>query len=118
MPSYAHPGDAGLDLFCLEQCTLQPGERKSFPLGFALEFPEGNVALLKGKSGLAKNHGIQALAGVCDASYRGEYTIILINLGAEPYTFELGHKIGQLLIVPVMQVTLEETTELSDTSPH
>ncbi len=116
LPSYAHPGDAGLDLFSLEKYTLQPGERKLFPLGFSLEFEPGYVALLQGKSGLAKKHGIQSLAGVCDAGYRGEYSIILINLGNEPYTFEPGHKLGQLLIVPVMQVALEETTELSDTS--
>ena len=79
MPSYAHRGDAGLDVYSLEECELKPGERKIFNLGFALEFPEGYAAIVKDKSSLPKNAGIHTMGGVFDAGYRGEYNVNLIN---------------------------------------
>ena len=116
MPNYAHPGDVGLDLFSLEDCLLKPGERKIFLVGFALEFPEGYAAIVKDKSSLPKNAGIHTMGGVFDAGYRGEYNVNLINLGEESYKIEKGNKIAQLVIFPVVIATLEEASELSETS--
>ena len=116
MPNYAHPGDVGLDLFSLEDCLLKPGERKIFLVGFALEFPEGYAAIVKDKSRLPKNAGIHTMGGVFDAGYRGEYNVNLINLGEESYKIEKGNKIAQLVIFPVVIATLEEASELSETS--
>lgn len=116
LPTYAHPGDVGMDLYSLEDYTLQPGERKVFDLGFATEFEPGYAAIVKDKSSLPKNGGIHTMGGVFDAGYRGEYNVQLINLGAEPYNIKKGNKIAQLIIYPVIIAELVETDELSDSS--
>ncbi|MCE9628424.1 MAG: dUTP diphosphatase [Candidatus Vogelbacteria bacterium] len=116
LPSYAHPGDVGLDLFSLERYELQPGERRIFFLGFALEFPNGFAVLVKDKGSLPKNGGIHTMGGVYDAGYRGEYNVNLINLGQEPYVIEKGDKIAQLVVMPVEIATLEEVEEMSESS--
>lgn len=116
IPSYAHPGDVGLDLRSVEDHELAPGARRVFYVGFALEFPEGYAAIVKDKSSLPKNAGIHVMGGVYDAGYRGEYNVQLINLGNAPYKIEKGQKIAQLVIFPVAVALLEETNELSDTS--
>ncbi|NUM25454.1 MAG: dUTP diphosphatase [Candidatus Buchananbacteria bacterium] len=116
LPSYAHPGDVGLDLYALENYQLLPGENKIFFLGFALEFPEGYAAIVKDKSSLPKNGKIHTMGGVYDAGYRGEYNVNLINLGDKPYLIEKGNKIAQLLIMPVVLAELETVDQLSETS--
>lgn len=116
IPTYAHPGDVGLDLYALEEQTIAPGERKLFNVGFALEFPIGYAAIVKDKSSLPKLAGLHCLGGVFDAGYRGEYNVLLINLGAEPYAVETGQKIAQLLIIPVAITELTEVAELSDSA--
>jgi dUTP pyrophosphatase len=116
LPSYAHPGDAGADCFCYEKITLAPGERKSIPLGFALELPEGYVSLLWDKSSLSHRHGLKSFGGVIDAGYRGEYFAGIMNLSDKPYTFEKGDKIIQLLVMPVVAGEIVEVDELSDSS--
>lgn len=115
LPQYAHPGDAGMDIFSLEEYTLEPGENHSFKTGISMAFPEGYVALVKDKSSLA-SQGIHTLAGVIDAGYRGEYLIQLINLGTAPFHFEAGRKIAQILMVPVTIASLEEADELDETA--
>lgn len=114
LPNYAHPGDVGLDLYSLEAYELKPGERRVFPVGFALEFPVGYAAIVKDKSSLPKNAGIHTMGGVFDAGFRGEYNVQLINLGSESYQIEKGDKIAQLVIYPVAIAQLEEVDELSD----
>ena len=116
IPSYAHPGDVGLDLHSLENYELKSGERKIFDLGFALEFESGYVAMIKDKGGLPKNAGLHTMGGVFDAGYRGEYNVNLINLSDTPYKIEKGDKLAQLIILPVAQAELEETDDLSESS--
>ena len=116
MPAYAHEGDAALDLFCLETVTIKPSERVKIRTGVALEFPAGYVALVWDKSGVANNHGLKTLGGVVDSSYRGELLVGLHNFSLEPYTFESGHKVAQLIIQSVVSATVEEVSELSDTA--
>ena len=113
LPTYAHPGDVGMDLYSVEEYTLQPGERHVFPVGFALEFDTGYAAIIKDKSSLPRNAGLHTMGGVYDAGYRGEYNVIIINLGQEPYRIEKGDKIAQLVIYPVIIADLEEVGELS-----
>lgn len=114
LPSYAHPGDVGLDVYSLEDHELKPGERHIFFVGFAMEFPVGYAAIVKDKSGLPKNGGIHTMGGVYDAGYRGEYNINLINLGDEPYKINKRDKIAQILILPIELAQFEEVEELSD----
>lgn len=115
IPKYAHKDDAAMDLFSTEQYTLHPGERRGFPLGFALEFTCDHVALIWDKGSLPFKAGIHALAGVADAGYRGEYIVVLINLGKLPYTVEKGDKIAQLLIQPIIHAQIKEVEKLSET---
>lgn len=113
IPKYAHPGDAGLDLYSREDLVLAPGARYAVSLGFALEIPHGFVSRILDRSGLALNNGIHCLAGVVDAGYRGEYKAIIINLGDEPYKIEKGDRIAQMLIQPVEICEIEEVESLS-----
>ena len=116
MPDYGHPGDAGLDLYSLDDKELKPGEWYNFSIGFCLEFPEGYVALVKDKSGLAVKYGLHTMGGVFDAGYRGEYNVTLINLGKGSYQIKKGDKLAQLVIIPCENVTFEEVQQLSDSS--
>ena len=115
LPTYANPGDVGLDLYSLEEKTIQPGEHVRFWNGFALEFPEGFAAIVKDKSSISKA-GLHTMGGVFDAGYRGEYNVHLVNLSDKPYTIEKGQKVAQLVIFPVAIAELEEVSELSDSS--
>lgn len=115
VPTYAHPGDVGMDLYSLDDYILAPDERHFFFLGFAMEFEHGFAAIIKDRSSMAKN-GLHTMGGVFDAGFRGEYNVELINLGQEPYKVEKGNKIAQLIIYPVATAKLEEVPELSDSS--
>lgn len=114
IPSYAHPGDAGMDLFANEDYKLAPGERHLFKLGFSTEFPEGYVGLIKDKSGLAASAGLTILAGVIDHGYRGEWGVVLLNTGSESYEIKKGDKIAQCLFQKVEIAKVEESNELSN----
>jgi len=115
LPVYANKGDAGMDVFSLEDKELKPGERYLFKLGFAMEIPEGYVGLFWDKSGIASKYGIHTLAGVIDSVYRGEFGVVMLNTGDESYEFKKGDKLAQLLIQPIASPELEEVEELSDT---
>lgn len=114
IPTYAHPGDAGLDLYSCEDVVIKPGERHAVSLGFAMEFSHGFVARILDRSGMALKNGIHCLAGVVDAGYRGECKAVLINLGDVPYTIEKGDKVAQMLIQPVEICDIETVEELSN----
>jgi len=115
VPRYAHPSDAGLDLHATEDYALKAGERHLFRLGIATEIPEGYFGYVRDKSGLALRAGLTVLGGVIDEGYRGEYGIILLNTGREPYEVHRGDKIAQLLIQPVVHAEIAEVSDLSDT---
>ena len=116
LPSYAHPHDAGMDLFALEDVKIKPGEIARIRSGVAMEIPEGYVGLCWDKSGLSMKNGIKVLAGVIDSGFRGELVMGVINLGKEEHTFEKGHKVMQMLLQPVEIADITEVDELSDTS--
>ena len=116
IPNYAHNGDAGLDIYSAENdYILKVGERKGFKTGIKMEIPKGYAALFWDKSGLAINHGIKTMGGVIDSTYRGEFIVILINLGREDYKIEKNSKISQILIQKVEEAEFEEVENLGDT---
>ena len=115
LPSYAHPGDVGLDMHSLEDYVLKPQERKIFNVGFALEFPNGYAGIVKDKSSVS-TVGLHTFGGVFDAGYRGEYNVGLVNFGPESFEIKKGQKIAQLIIFPVTIADIEEVDELSDSA--
>ena len=117
IPTRAHPGDAGLDLYSTEIAHLGPGERWSVGTGIALEIPEGHAGLVLPRSGLAREHGIALVnaPGLIDAGYRGEVRVLLLNTDpAETVRIEAGARIAQLVVTPVAIAAPVEVTELSD----
>lgn len=116
VPCYAHPGDAGLDLFTPEKITIKRGEQVIADTGVALELPEGTAGLIWDKSSIGAKHGIKILGGVFDQGYRGPYAFGLINLSKKDYTFDAGDKIAQVLIQPIIQVEVKVVDKLSKTS--
>ncbi len=115
IPQYAHPGDAGLDVYSSVDLVISPGERAIVPIGIAMEIPEGYVALVWDKSGLAAKKGIHMMAGVGDCIYRGEYNLVMLNTSKESYEVKKGEKVAQILIQPIETVEIEEVEELNET---
>lgn len=115
LPTYGRDGDAGMDFYALHDQTVMPGDIAHIATGIALEIPDGHVGLFWDKSGLSLIHGITVLGGVVDSNFRGAVTLGVINLGKEPYTFEKGHKVMQMLFQPVEKVEWVEVDELSET---
>lgn len=119
LPTYAHPGDAGADLVAREGVTLQPGERRLVPTGIALALPEGYVALVHPRSGLAHRSGLSIVnaPGTIDAGYRGEVQVCLVNLDpATPIELRRGDRIAQLVIQQFEAATFVEVDQLPDSS--
>ena len=119
MPSYAHEGDAGLDLYSTIDHVLQPGSRALIPTGLKMAIPHGYEGQVRPKSGLALKHGVTVLntPGTVDAPYRGEVGVILINLDPKtPYEIKKGEKVAQMVFNKVEYVTFTEATELAVTT--
>ena len=117
LPTRAHDGDAGLDLYALEGAVLAPGERASVPTGIAVEIPPGQAGLVLPRSGLAARHGISVVyaPGLIDAGYRGEVRVLLLNTDREhPFELSAGDRIAQLVLVRVELPKLVEVDALSD----
>jgi dUTP pyrophosphatase len=117
LPSYAHPGDAGMDLCACEAATLLPGERRLVRTGLEMALPHGTEAQVRPRSGLALKHGITLLntPGTIDEGYRGELGILLVNLGQEPFEVRPGMRIAQMVVAPVLRVEVAEAAALSET---
>jgi dUTP pyrophosphatase len=120
LPAYQTPGSAGLDLCAAlaEPVRLAPGERRLIPTGLIFELPEGYEAQVRPRSGLALKHGLTIVnsPGTIDSDYRGEVGVVLINHGQEPYVVEPLSRIAQVVIAPVVQVRLELTDSVTETT--
>ncbi|MEK6968015.1 MAG: dUTP diphosphatase [Nanoarchaeota archaeon] len=116
LPTYAHQGDAGMDLYASDDVIMNPGEVVSVPTGLAFEIPEGFVGLIWDKSGLSLKQGLKTMGGVIDSGYRGETKVVITNLGKQPYHIKKHTKIAQMLIQPVSSAEIVEAEELSDSS--
>lgn len=114
LPEYAHEGDAGLDLYSTSEAVLQPGESRLISTGISIQLPPGTEAQIRPRSGLALKNQVTLLntPGTIDAGYRGEIGVIMINHGKLPFKVEVGMKIAQMVIKPVLAVRVEEVNEL------
>jgi dUTP pyrophosphatase len=119
LPSRAHDGDAGLDLYACEAAHVGPGERWSVGTGVGVEVPEGHAGLVLPRSGLARDHGIALVnaPGLIDSGYRGELRVLLLNNDpAETFRVEPGDRIAQLVVVPIAMPEPLEVEALSESA--
>lgn len=117
LPSYAHEGDAGLDLYSVEEVSIEAGDSALIKTGIKIELPKQTEAQIRPRSGLALKYSITVLntPGTIDEGYRGEIGIILINHGKNKFVVEKGMKIAQMVIKPVWKVEVTEVKDLSET---
>ena len=117
LPTRAHEGDAGLDLYACESAHIGPGERWGVGTGVGVEIPAGHAGLVLPRSGLARDHGIALVnsPGLIDSGYRGELRVLLLNTDpAETFRVEAGDRIAQLVITPIATPEPVETAALAD----
>ena len=117
LPTRAHEGDAGLDLYACEAAHIGPGERWSVGTGVAVEIPPGHAGLVLPRSGLAHRHGISLVnsPGLIDSGYRGEIRVLLLNTDpADIFTVKRGDRIAQLLVQRVELPELVEVTSFDE----
>jgi dUTP pyrophosphatase len=119
LPTRAHEGDAGLDLYACESAHIGPGERWSVGTGVAVEIPDGHAGLVLPRSGLAKKNGITLVnsPGLIDSGYRGEIRVLLLNTDpADLFRVAPGDRIAQLVITPIALAEPVEREALADSS--
>jgi dUTP pyrophosphatase len=119
LPAYATSGAAGLDLFAAVSTdrVLEPRERIAVPTGLEIAVPEGFEGQVRARSGRALREGLALVnaPGTIDADYRGEVSVLVINLGEQPLTIRRGERIAQLVICPVERVEVVAVEDLSGT---
>lgn len=118
LPSYAHEGDAGLDLAAADETAVPAGQRVAVATGLAIAVPRGWVGLVHPRSGLALHQGVTVAnaPGTIDAGYRGELKVLLVNLGPRTVVLRAGERIAQLVLQRVGQARIVEVAELDTTS--
>lgn len=119
LPTRAHEGDAGLDLYACEAAHIGPGERWGVGTGVAVEIPDGHAGLVLPRSGLARDHGISLVnaPGLIDSGYRGELRVLLLNNDpADIFRIAVGDRIAQLVLVPIAVAAVVETPALAESA--
>ena len=114
LPTRAHADDAGLDLYSLEDVTIDPGDGTVVRTGVAVAVPAGHAGLVLDRSSLAKR-GLKTAGGVIDAGYRGELGVVVWNLSREPQIVAKGERIAQMLVIPIATPAPVETEDLGAT---
>lgn len=117
VPTQAHPGDAGSDVYAVEGAEIPPGGRAQVPTGVAIAIPDGCAGLLLPRSGLAHKHGITLTntPGLIDSGYRGELRVLMLNTDREQaYTVNAGDRIAQLVVIEYVPPTWTEVEEFDD----
>lgn len=118
IPDYAHKGDAGMDLYSIQDDIIEPLTWKLIPTGLACELPEGTEGQVRSKSGIALKNGVFVLntPGTVDENYRGEIGVVLYNLNTkEPFVIKKGQKIAQYVINAIEYVDTIEVEQLDST---
>jgi dUTP pyrophosphatase len=120
LPAYQTPGSAGMDLRAAidADVVLQPGERTAVPTGLRMALPAGHEGQVRPRSGLAYRHGLTVTnaPGTIDEDYRGEVKVLLVNLGQEAVTITRGMRVAQLVVAPVVQVSVQPVDDLDETT--
>lgn len=113
LPTHGHPGDAGIDFYCVEDVRFPPGKQERVHTGLAIEIPEGYVGLIWDKSSISFNLGLKVMGGVIDSSYRGEIIMNLLNVSNKEVLMTKDHKIAQMIIQKFEHCDILEVSELS-----
>lgn len=116
IPNFAHPGDAGMDLFSVDKLVVNPTESALVPTGICIELPKDTEAQVRPRSGLALKHSVTVLnsPGTIDEGYRGEIKVVLINHGKSPFIIEKGDKIAQMVVKPIYDIDILEVEALDE----
>ena len=115
IPKPADERSAGYDLKSMEDMVIPPGMRRLFKTGIALSLPDGVYGRIAPRSGLARDHGIDVLAGVIDPNYTGEIGVILINLGTSDFVVAKGDRIAQIIFENYNKVSFSVVDKLAET---
>lgn len=112
IPTRAHEGDAGYDLYALDGGLIEPGKRLLLRTGIAMAIPAGYYGRIAPRSGLAVKQGMDVLAGVCDSVYRGDVGVLLLNTSDKPVSIAPRDRIAQLIIERCYTASFEEIDDL------
>tara|TARA_B110000211_G_scaffold130797_1_gene150248 strand:- start:375 stop:815 length:441 start_codon:yes stop_codon:yes gene_type:complete len=119
-PKYETLGSSGMDIaaYIKKDIIINSGDKALIPTGFSLSIPQGYEVQIRPRSGLAIKKGITILntPGTIDSDYRGEIKVVLINLSKDKFTVQNGERIAQMVVCPIVQVSIEEVKELSETN--
>jgi dUTP pyrophosphatase len=115
LPTHGHPGDAGVDFYCVEDVLFPPGKQERVSTGVAIEIPAGYVGLIWDKSRISFNLGLKVMGGVIDSGYRGEIVMNFLNVSNKEVLMPKDHKIAQMIIQKFEHCEIEEVSEISET---
>ena len=114
-PEYALESDVGFDLKAIENVSLFPFEQKEVRTGIAIEVPKGYVGLIRDRAGIVQKMNVHTVAGTFDSGFRGEISIILVNMNDKTVEIEKGMRVAQIILIPVSKAKLVEVKKLSET---
>jgi len=115
IPSYHYKTDVGFDLRANETVEFLPGEQKKVGTGLIFEIPENHVGLIRDRAGIVTKMDVHTAAGTFDPGYRGEISIILINMSDETVSIEKGMRIAQMVIIPIIRPKIVKVDKLTET---
>ena len=114
-PEYAFGTDAGFDLKAIENVSLFPFEQKKIRTGIAIEVPKGYVGIVRDRAGIVQKINVHSVAGTFDSGFRGEISIMLVNMNDKTVEIEKGMRIAQIILVPIVRAKIVEVKKLSET---
>jgi dUTP pyrophosphatase len=114
-PEYALPTDAGFDLKALEDVSIFPFEQKEARTGIAIEIPKGYVGIVRDRAGIVQKMNVHTVAGTFDSGFRGEVSIMLVNMNDKTIEIEKGMRIAQIILLPIVKAKIVEVKKLSET---
>jgi dUTP pyrophosphatase len=115
LPTHGHPGDAGMDFYCVEDVLFPPGKQERVRTGVAVEIPDGHVGLIWDKSNISFNLGLKVMGGVIDSSYRGEIIMNLLNVSNKEVLMAKDYKIAQMVVQKFEHCDIVEVDQISET---
>ena len=115
IPRYITETDVGFDLRAAEDAEIKKNEQKIVKCGIVVEIPKGFMGFIKDRAGIVSKMNVHVVAGTIDSGYRGEVSVVLVNLGKKDVLVEKGMRIAQMIILPVVRVKIEEVESLTPT---